>query len=134
MLGIMYENGGPVTLYVKGEVVIAKYGIRTLLEVEVVETVVARTNDGGVGGRTPPMTTTVAGISGFPEEETKFSSITIRFKYVKRSFNRGCSGVIFGDLVASKDPCWSSFHLSGGGGGSSVTSGRPRSLRDRWSL
>jgi hypothetical protein len=28
--------------------------------------------------------------------------------------------------VASKDPCWSSFHLSGGGGGSSVTGDRPR--------
>ena len=34
----------------------------------------------------------------------------------------GCwSGTIACDLVASKDPCWSSFRLSGGRGGSSVT-------------
>jgi hypothetical protein len=44
----------------------------------------------------------------------------------------GCwLGTVFCDLVTSKDPCWSSFRLSGGGGGSSVTSGRPRNLRDR---
>jgi hypothetical protein len=40
------------------------------------------------------------------------------------------SGTFFYDLVTSKYPCWSSFCLSGGGGGSSVTDGRPRSLRD----
>ena len=46
----------------------------------------------------------------------------------------GCwSGTISCDPVTSKDPCWSSFRLSGGGGGSSVTGGRPRSLRDQWS-
>jgi hypothetical protein len=39
--------------------------------------------------------------------------------------------VISGNPVASKDPCWSSFHLNGGRGGSSVTGGSPRSLRDR---
>jgi hypothetical protein len=133
MLGIPYENGGPVALYVKGAVAIAKDGIGPLLEVEAVETVVARTGDGGVGGGTPPVTTTMAGISGFPEEETGFASITILFKGAKRSFNRGWSGVIFGDPVASKDPCWSSFRLSGGRGGSSVTGGRPRSLHDRQS-
>jgi hypothetical protein len=38
----------------------------------------------------------------------------------------GCwSGTISCDPVASKDPCWSSFRLSGGGGGSSVTGDRP---------
>jgi hypothetical protein len=42
-------------------------------------------------------------------------------------------GTISCDPVASKDPCWSSFRLSGGGGGSSVTGDRPRSLRERWS-
>jgi hypothetical protein len=45
----------------------------------------------------------------------------------------GWSGTISCDPVASKDPCWSSFRLSGGGGGYSVTGGRPISLRDRWS-
>jgi hypothetical protein len=77
--------------------------------------VVAQTGDGGVGGETPPVTTNVVGISGFLEEEMRFASITIRFKGVKRSFNRGWSGVISGDLIASKDPCWSSFRLRGGG-------------------
>jgi hypothetical protein len=115
-------------------VAIAKDGIGPLLEVEAVETMVARTDDGGVGGGTPPVTTTMVGILGFPEEETGFASITARFKGVERSFNRGWSGVVSCDPVASKDPCWSSFHLSGGGGGSSVTGGRPRSLRDWWSL
>jgi hypothetical protein len=132
VLGIPYESGGPITLCVKGEVVVAKDGVRPLLEVEAVETMVARTDDDGVGGGTPPVTTTVAGILGFPEEETRFASITTHFKGVERSFNRGWSGVV-SDPIASKDPCWSSFRLSGGGGGSSVTDGRPRSLHDQWS-
>jgi hypothetical protein len=39
----------------------------------------------------------------------------------------GCwSGTISCDPAASKDPCWSSFHLSGGEGGSSVTSGQTK--------
>jgi hypothetical protein len=41
-----------------------------------------------------------------------------------------CSGKMVCNPVASKDPCWSSFHLNGGEGGSSVTGGRPRKLRD----
>jgi hypothetical protein len=41
------------------------------------------------------------------------------------------SGIVSYDPVASKDPCWSSFLLNGGGGGSSVTSDRPRRFRDR---
>jgi hypothetical protein len=45
--------------------------------------------------------------------------------------SRCWSGTISCDPVASKDPFWSSFHLSGGGGGSSVTGGRPRSLHDQ---
>jgi hypothetical protein len=40
------------------------------------------------------------------------------------------SGSMVCNPVASKDPCWSSFRLNGGGGGSSITGGRPRSLRD----
>jgi hypothetical protein len=40
------------------------------------------------------------------------------------------SSTVSCDPVTSKDPCWSSFHLSGGGGGSGVTGGRPRSLHD----
>jgi hypothetical protein len=52
----------------------------------------------------------------------------------KMVVSSGCwSGTISCDLVASNDPCWSIFRLSGGGGGSSVTGDRPRSLRDQWS-
>jgi hypothetical protein len=130
VLGIPYENGGPVILCVNGAVVIAKYRIRPLLKVDTFETMVAQTNDCGVGGGTPPMMKIMAGISRFSKEETRFAPITICFKCVESSFNRGWLGVISGDSVDSKDPCWSSFCLSGGGGGSSVTSGRPRSLCD----
>jgi hypothetical protein len=41
-----------------------------------------------------------------------------------------CSSTKVCNRVTSKDPCWSSFCLNGGGGGSSVTGGRPRSLCD----
>jgi hypothetical protein len=36
-----------------------------------------------------------------------------------------CSGAMVCNPGASKDPCWSSFYLNGGGGGSSITGGRP---------
>jgi hypothetical protein len=42
--------------------------------------VVSQTSDGGVGGGTPPMMTTMAGISRFPEEEIGLASITVFFK------------------------------------------------------
>jgi hypothetical protein len=45
--------------------------------------------------------------------------------------SRCWSSIISCDPVASKDPCWSSFRLSGGRGGSSVTGDRPRSLCDQ---
>jgi hypothetical protein len=47
--------------------------------------------------------------------------------------SRSCSGTMVCNPVASKDPCWSSFCLNGGGGGSSITGDRPKRLRDRWS-
>jgi hypothetical protein len=40
------------------------------------------------------------------------------------------SDTISCNLITSKDPSWSSFHLSGGGGGSISTGGRPKSLHD----
>ena len=53
----------------------------------------------------------------------------------KMVVSSGCwLGTISCDLVTSKDPFWSSFRLSGGKGGSSVTDDRPRSLCDRRSL
>ena len=59
----------------KGTVVTAKEGIRPLLEVEEIETVVARTDDGGLGGGTPPVVTVIVGIEEFPEEVAAFVSI-----------------------------------------------------------
>jgi hypothetical protein len=43
----------------------------------------------------------------------------------------GCSATMVCNPVSSKDPCWSSFRLNGVRGGSSVTDGRPRILRDQ---
>jgi hypothetical protein len=60
---------------VKGVVVTAIDGIRPLLEVEVVDTMVSQTGDGGLGGGKSPVVTTVVGIEEFPEEVTKFVSI-----------------------------------------------------------
>jgi hypothetical protein len=93
-LGILYKNGGPVALCVKGLVAFTKDGIGPLLEVEAVETVVARTGNNGVGGGTPPVMKTMAKISGFPEEEIVFPSITIHFKGLLKGpleFHRGWS-------------------------------------------
>jgi hypothetical protein len=47
--------------------------------------------------------------------------------------SRNCLGTNVCNPVASKYPCWSSFRLNGGGGGSNITDDRPRSLRDRHS-
>jgi hypothetical protein len=57
--GIPYENGGPVTLWVKGAVITAIDEIRPLPEVEAVKTIVAWTNDGWLGGEIPPIVTVV---------------------------------------------------------------------------
>jgi hypothetical protein len=60
---------------VKGVVAATIDGIRPLCEVEVVETMVARTSDGGLGGGNSPVVTTVVGIEEFPEGVTTFVSI-----------------------------------------------------------
>ena len=57
------------------------------------------------------------GVSGGPR------AFSLKSKMV---FSSECwSGTISCDPVASKDPCWSRFRLSGGGGGSSVIGDRP---------
>jgi hypothetical protein len=61
-LGILYENEGPVALCVNGAVIAAMDGIRTLPEVEVVETMVARNYEGELGGGTPPVVAIVEGV------------------------------------------------------------------------
>ena len=65
----------------------------------------------------------VVGVSGGQRDFAPKSNMVVSSRY--------WSGTISCDPVASKDPCWSSFRLSGGGGGSSVTGGRPRSLHDQ---
>jgi hypothetical protein len=45
-----------------------KTGSRSLLKVEEVDTMVAQTNDGGLGGGTPPVVTSKVGIEEFPKE------------------------------------------------------------------
>jgi hypothetical protein len=57
--GIPYENGGPVALCVNGAVIAAIDGIRPLPEVEVVETIVVQTDEGGLGGRNAPLVVAV---------------------------------------------------------------------------
>jgi hypothetical protein len=60
---------------VKGVVIVAIDGIRPLCEVEEVETMVAWTSEGGLGGGNSPMVTTIVGIEEFPEGVTTFFSI-----------------------------------------------------------
>jgi hypothetical protein len=40
-------------------------------------------------------------------------------------------GIVSCNPIVSKDPCWSNFFLSGGGGSSRSNGGRPKSLCDR---
>jgi hypothetical protein len=56
-------------------VILAIDRIRLLPEVEEVETMVAQTEDGWLGGGTTPVVTVVKEISVFPEEVAMFSSI-----------------------------------------------------------
>jgi hypothetical protein len=74
-LGIPYENGGHVALYVNREVVITIDKIRPLLKVDVVDTMVVLTDEGGLGGGMPPVVVVIEGVSGFPIEVVAFSSI-----------------------------------------------------------
>jgi hypothetical protein len=75
-LGIPYENGGLVALGVKGVVVIAIDGFGPLCDVVVVETMVARTDNGRLGDDSP-VVATVVGIEEFPEGVTTFVSIAM---------------------------------------------------------
>jgi hypothetical protein len=60
--GIPYENGGPISLWVNGAVITTIDRIIPLLEVEAVDTIVVHTDDGLLGGGTPPVVTVVEGI------------------------------------------------------------------------
>jgi hypothetical protein len=75
-LGIPYENGGPVTLGVKGVVAAMIDGISPLYDVVATETMVARTDDGKLGDASP-MVETVVGMEEFPEQVTMFVSIAM---------------------------------------------------------
>jgi hypothetical protein len=75
-LGILYQNGGPVALGVKGVVAIAIEGIRPLCDVVVAETMVTQTDNNKLGDASP-MVATVVGTEEFPEEVTTFVSIAV---------------------------------------------------------
>jgi hypothetical protein len=60
--GILYENGGPFTLYVNEVVIAAIEKIRPLLEVEVVDTIIVQVDEGGFGGETSPVVAVVKGV------------------------------------------------------------------------
>jgi hypothetical protein len=62
---------------VKGVVAAAKDGIEPLCDVEVVDTMVAQTIDGGLGGKNSLVLTIVVGIEEFPEGVTTFVSIVV---------------------------------------------------------
>jgi hypothetical protein len=60
---------------VKGVVATAIDGFGRLCEVVAIETMVAWTDDDGLGGERSPVVTTVVGIEEFPEEAEAFVSI-----------------------------------------------------------
>jgi hypothetical protein len=62
---------------VKGVVTAAKDGIRPLCDVEAVDTMVAQTDDNGLGGENSLVVTNVVGIEEFPEGVTKFVFIVV---------------------------------------------------------
>ena len=51
----------------KGVVAAARNGIGPLCDVEAVETMVAQTDEGGLGGGNSPVVTAVVGIEEYPE-------------------------------------------------------------------
>ena len=59
----------------KGVVAAAKDRIGPLCNVVEIETMVAWTSEGGLGGGNSPMVTTIVGIEEFPEGVTTFVSI-----------------------------------------------------------
>ena len=75
-LGIPYENGGPITLGVKGVVAAAIDRFGPLCDVVAVETMVARTDNGKLGDDSP-VVATVVGMEEFPEEVIAFVSIAV---------------------------------------------------------
>jgi hypothetical protein len=59
---ILYENGGHVTLSVKGAVIFIIDGSGPLPKVEVVNTMVVLIDDGWLGGGTPPVVIVIEGV------------------------------------------------------------------------
>jgi hypothetical protein len=75
-LGIPYENGGPVTLGLKGVVATTIDGIGPLCDVVAAETMVAQIDDDKLGDASP-VVAMVVGMEEFPEEVTTFVSIAV---------------------------------------------------------
>jgi hypothetical protein len=75
-LGIPYENGGPVTLGVKGGVVATIDGIGPLCDVVAAETMVAWIDDDKLGDASL-VVAMVMGIEEFPQEVIAFVAIAM---------------------------------------------------------
>jgi hypothetical protein len=150
-LGIPYENGEPVALDVKGFVAFAIEGVGPLCDEGVTGAIVLWTTDDKLGEASPVVITVIGfleipvgmicSITGSSDNRRLDASTEIITGGPKSVFegsteprlavvaSGGCSRSKA--LVASKDPRWSNLRLRGGGGGSSITGGKPRSLRDR---
>jgi hypothetical protein len=139
-LGIPYENGEPVALDVKGFVVFAIEGVGPLCDEGVTGAIVLWTTDDKLGEASPVVITVI----GFLEAPVGMicsmtgSGDNRRLDVSTEGSTAPKLAVVASGVctrskapVASKDPRWSNRHLRGGGGGSSITGGRPRSLRDR---
>jgi hypothetical protein len=61
-LGISYENRGLIALVINSAVITAMDGIKSLPEVELVDTIVAQTYQGELGGGTPPVVVVIEGL------------------------------------------------------------------------
>jgi hypothetical protein len=73
---MLYKNGGPVTLGVKGVVAAAINEFGPLCDIVAAETLVAQTDDGRLGDDSH-VVATVVGIEEFPEGVTTFVSIAV---------------------------------------------------------
>jgi hypothetical protein len=73
---MLYENGEPVALEVKGFVAATIDGVGPLCDVVAAGAMVVRTDDGKLGDASPVVAMRV-GMEEFPEEVTTFGSITV---------------------------------------------------------
>jgi hypothetical protein len=59
---MLYENRGPIAFYVNDAVIVSTDIIRPLPKVDVVETIMVRTDEGGLGGGMPSVLVVIEGV------------------------------------------------------------------------